>query len=252
MESGTTKNIRLTITYRGTKYVGWQFQRNGVSIEETLCTAIKTITGEDVTLYGSGRTDSGVHALAQVANFHTASSVPPEKFTPALNAHLPPDIRILVSEAVSADFHSRFSASGKAYRYQIDRGPVASPFYYDYAWHLPEALDEVAMNEAVAHFVGEHDFAAFMATGSKVKDTVRRIHSLDLERRDNLLTLEVRGSGFLYNMVRIIAGTLVAVGQGKLLPDEIPAIITGKDRSQAGITAPAKGLFLAEVTYPST
>lgn len=243
-------NIMLRIAYDGTRYVGWQIQPNGVSIEEKLVQSIEKVTGEKVTLYGSGRTDSGVHALGQVANFHTTAHIPPERFAFAINAYLPKDIRVMTSEAVPVNFHSRYSAVGKAYLYQIDTGVIPSPFTMPYTWHVPYSLDMSALKKAKAAFVGRHDFAAFMASGSAVTDTVRQITALEMMEADHILKFRFTGNGFLYNMVRIIMGTIIDVGLGKLSADKIPAIIAEKDRRQAGMTAPAKGLFLERVFYP--
>ncbi|MDO4288213.1 MAG: tRNA pseudouridine(38-40) synthase TruA [Eubacterium sp.] len=243
------RNIHIIVAYRGTHYAGWQRQPNGVTVEEKLREAIHSITGEWTTIYGSGRTDAGVHAHGQSANFHTDASIPPERFALAMNTKLPEDIRVMSSREVPEDFHSRFDARGKRYLYQLYLDKIADPFISDYAWQIERPLDMAAMERAAACFEGIHDFAGFMAAGSAVKDTVRTIHSIEFTKDDKLLTLAFTGNGFLYNMVRIITGTLVAVGLGKIGAGAIPEIIASKRREAAGITAPARGLFLDEVFY---
>ncbi len=243
------RNIKVILSYDGTHYGGWQRQNNAVTVQEKVEMALKTLTGERITVHASGRTDSGVHALGQVLHFKTESGIPTERFALALNTQLPEDIRAIWAEDVQEGFHSRFCAKGKVYLYQIDRGAIASPFYRRYAWHIPKPLNVSIMDRAKDAFLGEHDFAAFMATGSCVHSTVRNIYRLDLSERKNRLKIEVEGNGFLYNMVRIMVGTLVEIGQGKKKAEDLPEIIASKDRERAGITAPAKGLFLKEVLY---
>ncbi|MGV8906330.1 MAG: tRNA pseudouridine(38-40) synthase TruA [Acetobacterium sp.] len=243
------KNIQLIISYRGTHYCGWQIQPNGITIQEVITGAIYELTGEKVNLIGSGRTDARVHALAQCANFLTASTIPPEQFFRAINTKLPVDIRILSSKECDLNFHSRYNAKGKCYLYKIYEAAVGCPFKSDLAFHVNQPLDWIAMEEAAKYFIGEHDFKAFMASGSSVKTTVRRIESISFEKKDELREISFKGTGFLYNMVRIMAGTLYEVGSHKLESRSISAIIQGIDRSKAGITAPAQGLYLKEVFY---
>lgn len=243
------RNLKIIVSYDGTRYGGWQRQINATTVQEMLEKALKALTGEDITLHGSGRTDSGVHALGQVLNFKTESSIPTERFALALNSKLPEDIRALQAEEMPVDFHSRFSAKSKAYLYQIDRGVIASPFYRRYAWHVSKPLNVEAMNRAKGAFLGEHDFAAFMATGSCVHQTSRKIHRFELSEHHQILKIEVEGNGFLYNMVRIMVGTLVEIGHEKIGAEDLPMIIDSKNRKLAGMTAPAKGLFLKEVHY---
>ncbi|NLX61412.1 MAG: tRNA pseudouridine(38-40) synthase TruA [Tissierellia bacterium] len=242
-------NIKLTIQYDGTNYCGWQKQKNGISIQEKIEDAIYLVTGEEVNLIGSGRTDRGVHAQGQVANFITSSKVPPSRFKYALNSKLPEDISIVKSELVADDFHSRYDAKGKIYRYLIYNGEIRNPLYNRYAYHVPIKLDFQSMDKAKNYFLGSHDFKAFMAQGSSVKSTVRTIKGISLDQKGNLICLTIEGDGFLYNMVRIIVGTLVEVGLGKIKGDSIPHIIKSKDRKMAGHTAPAKGLCLEKVYY---
>ncbi|PKK87720.1 MAG: tRNA pseudouridine(38-40) synthase TruA, partial [Candidatus Wallbacteria bacterium HGW-Wallbacteria-1] len=243
------KNIQIIISYRGTNYCGWQVQPNGVTIQEVIIKAIKELTGESVNLTGSGRTDAGVHALAQSANFFTAATIPPEVWYRALNTRLPADIRVISSRESSPDFHSRYNAKGKSYVYKILASPVASPFLADLAFHVTRTLDWAAMEEAAASFLGEHDFTTFMASGSSIKTTVRTITEISFSNNGDLWEMTFTGNGFLYNMVRIMAGTLYEVGYGRIKPGDINKIIADKDRSKAGITAPAHGLYLKEVYY---
>ncbi len=246
------RNIKLTIEYDGTGYHGWQSQINARAVQDVVSAALKKLTGEEISLSGSSRTDTGVHALGQVANFHTTSNIPADKFTFALNSMLPEDIAVVRSEEADMEFHSRFSAKGKKYRYLIYNSPFRSALLRRRAWHVFYGLDTGLMEKGARHFLGAHDFSAFMATGSSVKTTVRTINeiSISTDKGDKeLITLEISGDGFLYNMVRIIAGTLVQVGYGKIAPDEIPGIIESLDRKKAGKTAPAHGLYLVEVFY---
>lgn len=243
------KNIQIIISYRGTNYCGWQVQPNGLTIQEVIIRAIKELTGESVNLIGSGRTDAGVHALGQSANFFTDSTIPAEVWHRALNTRLPADIRVISSREHSPDFHSRYHAKGKSYGYKVLTSPVASPFLADLAFHVSRTLDWAAMKEAAASFLGEHDFTAFMASGSSIKTTIRRITEISFTNQDDLWEMTFTGNGFLYNMVRIMVGTLYEVGYGRLKAQDIKKIIASKDRSKAGITAPAHGLYLKEVYY---
>lgn len=243
------KNIQLIIAYKGTRYAGWQRQPNAVTVEEVLTETIEAVTKEKITLYGSGRTDAGVHALGQCANFHTGSSVPPGRFAAALNARLPQDIRILSSGEAPEGFHSRYSAKGKVYTYQLYLNPVLSPFYAEYSWHRDYPVDIDRMKEASAAFLGEHDFRGFMSAGSSVKNTVRTINAITFEAEGPLVRITYSGNGFLYNMVRIMTGTLVEIGSGRTDGADLPEIIRSGDRTRAGITAPAQGLFLKRVCY---
>ncbi|MDD4496453.1 MAG: tRNA pseudouridine(38-40) synthase TruA [Eubacteriales bacterium] len=244
------RNIKLTIEFDGTCYHGWQQQDNAISVQEVITKAIAKLTGEKCNLIGCGRTDAGVHALGFVANFHTESGIPPDKFSYALNSLLPDDISVLKSEESANDFHARFSATGKKYRYLIHNSKIKSAILRNRAYNVPTSyLDIEKVREAAQHFIGTHDFKGFMAAGSSLENTVRTIYSVSLEKKDDLITFEISGSGFLYNMVRIIAGTLIAVGEGKIQADEIPDIIGSLDRNRAGKTVPAHGLYLVEVYY---
>ena len=236
--------------YDGTFYHGFQRQKNGVTVQECLENAIKELTGEEITVYGCGRTDAGVHAVNYTANFHSCTKIPAEKLPLALNAYLPPDIRIFEASDAARDFHARFSAVGKTYIYRIVTGSVYNVFLKNYSWFYPGTLNIDEMRKAAVYFVGKHDFKAFMAAGSPRKTTVRTVTELELFKKgENEIEIEISADGFLYNMVRIIAGTLLYVGCGKLKEDEIPCIIASGDRTRAGVTAPPEGLALREVHY---
>lgn len=241
--------IRLDVEYDGTGYSGWQRQKNARSVQQFLEEAVERITGAPTTVHGSGRTDAGVHAMHQTAHFDTDSKLPPERFAYAMNFYLPPDIRVLSSEAVPDDFHARFSATGKTYRYTYRNDPQRSALYRNFTGHVGQPLDIDRMREAAQHLIGTHDFASFSAHSGADKNTTRTIRSIDIEKKGPYVVIEVTGTGFLHNMVRIIAGTLAAVGKGEIAPDEIPGILEAKDRDAAGPTAPAAGLMLVEAHY---
>lgn len=244
------RNIKLTIEYDGTNYHGWQIQKNAVTVQEIIEEAASRLLGCSTGITGCSRTDVGVHAYGQVAHFFTESTIPAEKFSYALNNLLPEDIVINKSEEVPLDFHARYSSEGKKYRYLIHNFAHQSALLRHRACHIRPPLHFENMQKAAEYFKGEHDFAAFQATGGQVRSTVREIYDISLRKReDNLMALEVSGNGFLYNMVRIIAGTLIYVGMGKIDALEIPGIISGLDRTKAGKTAPAQGLYLVEVFY---
>lgn len=244
------RKIKLKIEYDGTNYHGWQIQKNAISVQEIIEKAISKLLGNEVGIVGCSRTDVGVHAYGQIAHFSTASTIPGDKFSYAMNNLLPSDIVIKQSEEVSEDFHSRYSATGKKYRYLIYNGSHASAIMRNRTYHVKPELDIEKMQRAAKYFVGEHDFAAFQATGGQVRSTVRKIFNMELQKKeDNIISIEVSGNGFLYNMVRIIAGTLVYVGMGKIDAYEIPMIIDSLDRTRAGKTAPAEGLYLMEIYY---
>ncbi|WIV13184.1 tRNA pseudouridine(38-40) synthase TruA [Proteiniborus sp. MB09-C3] len=243
------RNIKLIIEYDGTNYFGWQKQPHQKTIQEAIEYSIKKITKEDVGIFGSGRTDRGVHARGQVANFFTEAKIPGEKFKDAINSVLPSDIVISHSEEVDCSFHSRYSAQGKEYRYVIYNRRIPSPLLRNYAYHVPQKLHFDLMQKASADFIGTHDFTAFMASGSSVKDTTRTIYSIHLNKNHEIIELKINGNGFLYNMVRIIAGTLVDIGIGKIDSSYISEILLSKDRKNAGHTAPPHGLYLEKVFY---
>lgn len=243
------RNIKLTIEYDGTNYVGWQRQKNGISIEETIEKGIWEITGEEIRIIGSSRTDAGVHAKGQTANFFTSSKIPDLKFSSAINSKLPHDIVILDALEVNEDFHSRYSSTGKRYSYRILNRKQPPAYLRNYIEHCPYELNLTSMINASKAFLGMHDFAAFKSTGSSAKTSVRTIRYIELERSDDIITLNIEGDGFLYNMVRIIAGTLIDIGRGKIACDSISDIIESKDRNRAGKTAGAGGLCLDRVYY---
>ena len=243
------RNIKLTVQYDGTAYHGWQIQKNAPTVQETLSDAILRITGERPQLTGSSRTDAGVHARRFCCNFKTESQIPCVRLPQALNTYLPRDIVCLEAAECAADFNARFSAKGKCYTYYILNSRLPDAFLCGYSWHFPHRIDIENMKKAAEAFVGEHDFAGFAASGFTAETTVRRIYSLDIEKNGDLITITVKGNGFLYNMVRIIAGTLAFAGCGKLKPEDMADIIASRDRKRAGITAPPHGLFLTEVYY---
>lgn len=246
------RHLKLTVQYDGTSYVGWQRQENGTSIQGLLERVLEPIEGAHVTVHGAGRTDAGVHALGQVASVGVTTRLDCPTLARAMNAVLPPDVRVLSAEDVSSDFHARFSATGKLYEYRIINAPLISPFLHRYAWHVIPPLDLDAMREAASAFRGRHDFAAFQASGSSVTTTERTIGRIEWEDGggyDLPLLFRVEGDGFLRHMVRNIVGTLVEVGIGRWPAGCVPDILASKDRALAGATAPAHGLFLVRVSY---
>ena len=244
------RNIKLTIEYDGKEFNGWQKQPSKLNIQGTIEQAIKTITGEDVDLQASGRTDAGVHALGQVANFKTNSNIPIEKMSIAINCNLKKSIRIVKAEEVEERFHSRLSCKRKTYRYIINNSEIPSAIYRNLETHIPYKLDIEKMKQAVKYFEGEYDFKAFKASGTSSKSSIRTIYKAEvLKMPNNRIYIELTGNGFLYNMVRIIAGTLVDVGTGKIKPEDIEKIIESKDRTNAGKTLPPQGLYLVCVNY---
>lgn len=243
------RNIKLTLEYDGTNYLGWQKQKVGITIQGILEEAIKVLTKEEVEVTGSSRTDAGVHAKGFVANFKTNSKIPSEKFREAINHNLPEDIVILKSEEVEEEFHARYNAMGKTYSYSILNRDVPSAIDRNYLYHVKRRLDVESMKEACQYFIGTHDFSAFKTSGSSVKTTVRTIKELYIEDNDDIIKIYVTGDGFLYNMVRIIVGTLIMVGSNKIKPLEVKNIIASKEREKAGICVPSSGLVLEKVHY---
>ncbi|MBQ8683515.1 MAG: tRNA pseudouridine(38-40) synthase TruA [Clostridia bacterium] len=243
------QRLLLTLRYDGTAYHGWQVQPNGVTVQESLQDAIQAVTGVRSGVIGCSRTDAGVHADMFCCTFDTDSPLRGDKLAAALNFHLPRDIAVYAAREVAADFHPRYQAAGKRYEYRIWNGKQRHPLYDRYALHRNRPLDAELMNRAAADFVGTHDFAAFCGAGSAVEDTVRTVRRCTVERRDDLVVFTVEGDGFLYNMVRIMVGTLLEIADGRLPADGIPAILSSLDRNMAGPTAPAKGLCLRQVFY---
>ena len=265
------RTIKLTLAYDGTRYVGWQRQAEGTTIQGLLEEALARFEGAPVTVHGAGRTDAGVHALGQVASAQITAGHDTSGLLRGLNAVLPPDVRVLQVEDASPDFHARFSARSKTYRYAIRNAPFVSPFEYPYVCHVPESLDVDAMRAAAALLIGTHDFSTFRSTGSEVRDSVRTITRSELRldpseprflsqssipnppsptpNPQSLLFYEISATGFLRHMVRAIAGTLLEVGRGWRAAESMGALIDGGRRADAGATAPAHGLFLVSVTY---
>lgn len=242
--------IRLIIQYDGTDYVGWQTQPNGIAVQQKIEEELHRITGEDITLHASGRTDSGVHARAQVAHFDTDSRISEDKFAYALNAYLPEDIRIIYSGSAE-NFHARFDVKKKHYRYQIWNAAHMDPFMKNTALHVHSFLDVEKMNAAAKLILGEHDFKAFKSVGVELKSTVREIFSSSWKQEGALITYDVSGSGFMYNMVRILVGTMIEIGKGQREKESILEALEKGERDLLGATAPAKGLFLYRVEYPN-
>jgi tRNA pseudouridine38-40 synthase len=243
------RTIKLTVAYDGTDFVGWQRQGKGVSIQGLIEEALAAIDGAPVTLHGAGRTDSGVHALAQIATARITSPIGDSRLARALNAHLPESIRITAISTVPDDFHARFSAVSKAYEYRIWNARTLPPFIRLYAWHVIEPLDVEAMRAATRAIVGAHDFASFRSARSVNHTTIREITTADWNSDGSLLTFRIAGKGFLRYMVRSLVGTLAEIGRGQRPADDMARLIASPDRSAAGRTAPALGLFLVKVEY---
>jgi tRNA pseudouridine38-40 synthase len=249
------RNLKLILSYDGSEFSGWQVQPDATTVQGTLALAIGRITGEKVLPQGSGRTDAGVHALAQVVTFVTESSVPTGNFVKALNDLLPASVRVLAVEETPPEFHARHSAHAKTYRYRIYRGSICPPFIARYVWHYPYRLDEDAMCKAASSVVGEKDFTSFAAVdpergrNGEAVSNVRTIFSSLWERMNDELVYVVRGSGFLHHMVRNLVGTFILVGRGTLAVEDVSRILDACNRSQAGATAPASGLYLVNVEY---
>ncbi len=244
------RNIKLVIEYKGTHYLGWQVQPKGPTVQGVIEEKLALITGEAVYLIGSGRTDSGVHAFGQVANFKTKNQLNVHSIQRALNSLLPPDIVIQRAEEVEEGFHARKQSKSKVYEYRILNRNLRSAFHHKYAWHLPQNLDLEEMREAARILIGEHDFSSFRSVGSPTRTAIRRVIRAEWKKgREGLIRFEIEANGFLKQMVRALVGTLVEVGKGKIDSEEFHKILESKDRKMAGPTAPAHGLFLKEVKY---
>ncbi len=244
------KNIALTLSYNGTNYHGWQSQKNAVTVSDTLSAVLVRLTGEEVSLTGCGRTDAGVHAKIYVANFRSPTSIPPDKLPLAINALLPDDISVSFASLVPDSFHATFSCRKKEYTYLIHPSKIRNPFYKNRAYQYPAALTLDRMCEAAKEFEGTHDFSAMRSQGTIVKSTVRTIDWCKVERLTNgLISISISADGFLYNMARAIAGTLLCTGAGTIFPEDIPVILKSKDRSLAGPTLPPGGLYLSRLWY---
>ena len=241
--------LLITLRYDGTAYHGWQVQPNGVTVQQVLQDAVEAVTGVRAGITGCSRTDAGVHADMFCCALDTASPLRGDKLASALNFHLPRDIAVYNVREVAADFHPRYHARGKRYIYCIWNGSQRHPVYDRYALHRKQPLDETLLSRAAADYIGMHDFAAFCAAGSDVQDTVRTVRDCRVERQGDLVVFSVEADGFLYNMVRIMVGTLLEIADGRLAADAIPTILASGDRANAGPTAPAKGLCLQQVFY---
>ena len=243
------KRIGIVVAYDGTNYCGWQVQPNGVTIQGVLNETLSNLLGEKIEVQGASRTDAGVHALGNVAVFDTNSRIPGEKISYAANQFLPEDIRIQLSQEVEMDFHPRYADSEKTYQYRIlnRHFPVPTERLYSYWYHY--GLDVKKMQEATSYVIGKHDFASFCGAGAQVKSTVRTITGMEVYKDGDIITIEVRGTGFLYNMVRILSGTLIEIGNGQYPPERMKEILEAKDREAAGPTAPAHGLTLVSIQY---
>ncbi len=243
------RNIKITIEYDGKEFNGWQKQLNRLNIQGEIEKAIQTITGEKIELIGSGRTDAGVHAFAQVANFKINSNFPIEKMATAINSQLKQSIRIKKAEEVSENFHSRYHCHKKTYMYIIDNSEQGTAIYRNLTYHISQPLNIENMQKAVKYIIGEHDFSSFKSSGTSSKSSIRIIYDAKVLKEQERVIIIITGNGILYNMVRIIAGTLVDVGLNNIEPEEMEKIIKSKDRQKAGKTLPPQGLFLKSVEY---
>ncbi len=243
------RNIKIIIEYDGKDFNGWQKQPNKLNIQGEIERAIEEVTGEKVDLIASGRTDAGVHALGQVANFKIEKDIPIEKIPYALNSKLKKSIRIKEANEVDEKFHSRYTCKRKTYKYVINNSVQGTAIYRNLQYHFPEKLDDVKMNEAAKYLIGEHDFKSFKASGTSSKSSIRTIYNASVKREEEIVTIELTGNGFLYNMVRIIAGTLIDVGTGKINAKDVKEILDAKNRLKAGKTLPPNGLYLVNVEY---
>lgn len=241
--------VLITLEYLGTAYCGWQRQKNGISVQETVANALAELTGEKIVLHGSGRTDAGVHALSQAAHFDTNTNIPVEKLPFAINKLMPEHIAVKSSRRVPDDFHARYDAISKTYLYKIYTAAHKSPIRENTHCHITNKLDINLMTQAANVLIGKHDFKCFQASGGHVVDTVRTIYELSIKAIDDEIHIEVKGNGFLYNMVRIIAGTLVYIGAGKMHIEDLQSALLNRDRTKAGKTLSAKGLYLKQVEY---
>ncbi|WP_265444278.1 tRNA pseudouridine(38-40) synthase TruA [Acetivibrio straminisolvens] len=244
------RNIKMTVQYDGSRYLGWQrLGDSDKTIQGKIEMVLSAMTGENIEVIGSGRTDAGVHAIKQVANFRTQSRMPLEAMLDYCYRYLPEDILIPDMQEVDERFHSRYNAKAKKYLYRIWNDKFHNPFYRKYTCHIPDCLDIDLMRAAARYLVGEHDYTSFTSLKSKKKSKVKKVYSIDIEMKDKMIDILFYGNGFLYNMVRIMTGTLIEVGLGKISPDSVESILRGKDRSLAGYTAPSNGLFLYDVEY---
>ena len=245
------KRVLLRVAYDGTNYCGWQKQNNGVAVEAVLNKHLSELLGTEISVIGASRTDAGVHAMGNVAVFDTDSRIPGEKFAYALNQRLPDDIAIQDSKEVAPDFHPRYCKCNKTYEYRVLNRKFPLPTERLYSYFLYYNIDVEKMQEAVRHLVGTHDFASFCSANAQVKDTVRTVNFINVRKENDIITIQVNGNGFLYNMVRIISGTLLQVGMGRMSVMDVKNILDARDRTKSGPTAPAVGLTLVEINYES-
>lgn len=244
------RRIRMTIAYDGTNYCGWQIQPNGITIEEVINRHLSNLTGEEIRIIGASRTDSGVHAMANVAVFDSQTTIPGDKIAPALNQRLPDDIVIVRSEEVALDWHPRYQdVIHKTYEYRVVNSRFPDPLQRLTHYFVSFPLDVEKMREGAKYLVGEHDFASFCNIKTNVEDTVRRVTELEILKREDHITFRISGNGFLYNMVRIIVGTLLRVGRGFYEPEDVKTILEARDREAAGVTVPPQGLVLMRINY---
>lgn len=248
------RTIKLTIEYDGTRYVGWQIQPKGRSVQGEITRAVRRMTGEENHVIGSSRTDAGVHALGQAAHFRTQTMIPPAGFMRGINSMLDKDISVIKAEEADADFHAQKNARSKLYRYMILNSDAPSGLLAFRCWHIRDRLDLKAMQEASKCLIGEHDFKSFQAAGSSAKDAFRKINDITIRKgryqdHGGAIFIEIQGNGFVYHMVRNIVGTLVKIGKGRAAPSEMEKILNARERKRAGATAPALGLYLAKVTF---
>lgn len=244
------KRVRIFVAYDGTNYCGWQIQPNGITIEEKLNKALHKLTGEDIRIIGASRTDSGVHALGNVAIFDTESQIPPERFSYALNQRLPEDIVVVKSDEVPQDWHPRYQDNiSKTYEYHIYNAEVPNPLKTRYCTFVSFPMDIEAMRKGAEYLVGEHDFVSFCNIRTNAQDNVRTVYDLTIEEKDGEIVIRVTGNGFLYNMVRIIAGVLIRVGRGFYTPEKVKEILEAKVHTSEGVTAPPNGLVLVKIDY---
>lgn len=243
------RNIKLTIEFDGSNFCGWQRQPKGRTVQKVIETAISKATGEEIIINGSSRTDAGVHAKEMVANFLTNSTIPGDKFREAVNTRLPEDVSIIKSEEVDSDFHARYSSKGKTYSYTIINRYERLSLGHQYLYHYKYKLDIDKMRKACEYFIGKHDFRGFMSPGSSIKTTIRTIKELYIEQNMDEIKIFITADGFLYNMARIIVGTLIKVGSGKLEAEDIEDIIVEGNRKRAGMCVPPNGLILEKVFY---
>lgn len=244
------RRVKLTVAYDGTNYCGWQIQPNGITIEEVLNQKLSSLTGEDIHVIGASRTDSGVHALGNIAVFDTKSTIPPERIAYALNQKLPDDIVVMKSEEAASDWHPRYQeVITKTYEYHIYNAAMPNPMKRLTSTFVSFPLDAEKMREGAGYLIGEHDFASFCNIKTNVEDTVRTVYSIQIEEDGPDIVIRISGNGFLYNMVRIIAGTLIRVGRGFYKPEQVKEILEARERTEAGVTAPPQGLVLTEIKY---